>query len=234
MQAKAELEKRLRQLREEELERLLANLQARCEQMLAIQIEVYDGTKRVHGVVLTYPDKKATRAEEQRSQQLSTREGEIVKLATKTLGLLEAEGSSSAFALALESVREDMGHIEKRLDKYDVAQMTQKIEEDVITALKDMIDALKQAQQQLKDQKNQPPKPNNGQPPPQKLLNLLNELKLIRALQVQVNKRTTDYGTQFEGEQSDDQRLQEEIQGLSKRQQKIEEMLKNIATGKNQ
>src|SRR5262249_33979202 len=146
---KKELEKRLRQLREEELERKLANLQARCEQMLAIQIEVYEGTKRVHGVVLTYPDKKPTRAEEQRSQQLSTREGEIVKLATKTMQLLEDEGSSSAFALSLQSVQEDMGHIEKRLDKYDVALMTQRIEEDVIQALKDMIEALKQAQQQL-------------------------------------------------------------------------------------
>ncbi|HLW66171.1 MAG TPA: hypothetical protein VKS79_12740 [Gemmataceae bacterium] len=231
---KKELEKRLRQLREEEMERKLANLRARCEQMLAIQIEVYEGTKRVHGVILTYPDKKPTRAEEQRSQQLSTREGEIVKLASKTMQLLEDEGSASAFALSLQSVQEDMGNIEKRLDKYDVAQMTQKIEEDVIQALKDMIEALKQAQQQLQDQKNQPKPPNPSQPPPQKLLNLLNELKLIRAMQIQVNKRTEDYGSQYKGEQTDDGRLQEEIQGLSKRQTKIEEMLKNIATGKNQ
>jgi len=229
-----ELEKRLRQLREEELERLLANLQSRCERMLAMQQEVYEGTKRVHGVVQTYPDKKPTRAEEQRSQQLSTREGEIVKLANSTLQLLEAEGSAVAFSGALGDVRDDMANVEKRLDKYDVSPFTQRIEEDIIAQLKEMIEALKKAQQDIQDKKNNPPKENNGQPPPQKLLDLLAELKLLRSMQVQVNKRTKDYGATYQGEQADESQVQGEIQQLSKRQVKIEEMLKNIATGKNQ
>src|SRR5262249_33392519 len=89
-EAKQEMEKRLRQHREEEMERLLANLQGRCERMLAMQIEVYEGTKRVDSVIKTYPDQKPTRAEEQRSQQLSTREGEIVKEANGALRLLES------------------------------------------------------------------------------------------------------------------------------------------------
>ena len=46
-QAKAELEEILRQLREEELERMLAMLEARFRKMLQAEIEVYEGTKRV-------------------------------------------------------------------------------------------------------------------------------------------------------------------------------------------
>src|SRR5262249_34235983 len=156
------------------------------------QIEVYEGTKRVYAVIQTYPDKRPTRAEEQRSQQLSTREGEIVKEANKTMQLLESEGSAVAFAMTLESVRDDMVMIEKHLDKYDVGTMTQRTEEDVIAALKDMIEALKKAIQKMKDDKNKPPPPG-GQPPPQRLLDLLAEIKLIRTLQMQVNKRTKDY-----------------------------------------
>jgi hypothetical protein len=230
---KKELEKRLKQLREEELERLLANLQSRCERMLAMQIEVYEGTKRLYAVVQTYPDKKPTRPEEQRSQQLSTKEGEIVKEANKTMQLLESEGSAVAFAMTLESVRDDMMMIEKRLDKYDSGTMTQRMEEDVIAALKDMIEALKKAQKELQDKKNDPKPPPPGQPPPQRLLDLLAELKLIKTLQVQVNKRTKDYGAQYEGEQADDKLVQDELTNLSKRQGKIEQMTKDIATGKN-
>ncbi len=232
--AKEELEKRLRQLREEELERLLANLQSRCERMLAMQIAVRDGTRGVWSVVMTYENKKPTRAEEQRSQKLSTDEGDIVKLANATLQLLGAEGSAVAFAMSLENVREDMGMIERRLDKYDTGTMTQQMEEDVIAALKEMIDALKKAIQKQKDKKNNPPPPSNNPPPPQRLLDLLAELKLIRSQQIQVNKRTSQYGKQDPVEQTDNELIQKELEVIAKRQVRLEDMLKKIATGKNQ
>jgi hypothetical protein len=229
---KKELEKRLRQLREEELERLLANLQARCERMLAMQIEVQSGTKRVYSVVSSLEDKKPTRAEEQQSQQLSTREGEIVKEANRTLQLLSAEGSAVAFAMSLENVRDDMTIVEKRLDKYDVGEITQNTEQYIIDALKEMIEALKKKQQEMKENKNKPQPP--GQPPPQRLLDLLAELKLIRSQQMQLNKRTIDYAATYKGEQTDDPLVAKELELLSKRQVKLEDMLKKIATGKNQ
>jgi hypothetical protein len=231
---KKDLQKRLQQRREEELERLLANLQARCQHMLAMQIEVQSGTKRVWSVILTLENQKPSRAEEQTSQQLSNREGDIVKEANKTLQLLSSEGSAVAFAMSLENVRDDMANIEKRLDKYDDGEFTQQMEQDVIDALKEMIEALKKAIQDNKDKKNNPKPSQQGPPPPQKLLDLLAELKLIRSQQVQVNKRTLDYSKHYQGEQTDDALLQKELEQLSKRQAKLEDMLKKIATGKNQ
>src|SRR5205807_1485474 len=73
-EARRRLEEILRQLREEEQQRLLAALQARCEQMLVLQLQVYDGTVRVDRAVAQNPDKRPTRAEEQRALQLSDRE----------------------------------------------------------------------------------------------------------------------------------------------------------------
>jgi hypothetical protein len=230
---KKELERRLRQLREEELERLLANLQARCERMLAMQIEVQSGTKRVYSVIQSLPDKQATRVEEQQSQQLSSREAEIVRDANRTLQLMSAEGSAVAFALSLEMVRDDMKVIEQRLDRYDVSEFTQQIEQDVIDALKEMIEALKKKRQELQQNKNNPSQPNNNPPPPQRLLDLLAELRLIRSQQLQINKRTIDYARHYQGEQADDPAIQKELEAIAKRQVRIEEMLKKIATGKN-
>ena len=67
--AKKNLEDLLRQLREEELERLLAALQGRCEKMLAMQIQVQIGTESVFKVVDAQADKKPTRQNQTREEQ---------------------------------------------------------------------------------------------------------------------------------------------------------------------
>ena len=44
---------------EEEMQRLLANLQARCERMLALQMEVFEGTVRTEKAIFQNPDGQA-------------------------------------------------------------------------------------------------------------------------------------------------------------------------------
>jgi hypothetical protein len=229
-EARKKLEEILRQLREEELERLLANLQARCEKMLQMQIEVRDGTVRVFKAIEQNPDKKADRLNEQKSLQLSDREQQIADEATKALQLLEAEGSAVAFAEVFLQVREDMRHVTRRLGKADVGSVTQVIEDDIITTLREMIDALKKKQQQMQASKS------NSQSNPkqnQKLLDLLAELKMIRAMQVRVNSRTKVYGEKYKGEQAADADIQKELTDLAMRQQKIFDVTDNLYRGKN-
>ena len=86
--AKKKLEDLLRQIREEELERLLAALQARCEKMLAMQIQVQVGTEGVYRVVETLADKKPNRQNQQDSLKLSDNEKDIVTEATKAIEIL--------------------------------------------------------------------------------------------------------------------------------------------------
>jgi hypothetical protein len=229
-EARRKLEEILRQLREEEIERLLAKLEQRCRFMLQIQIEVYDGTVRVDKAIGTNPDKKASRAEEQRALQLSDREEVIVVEANKAIQILEAEGTAVAFPQMFEQVRDDAKNVARRLGKADVGTVTQVIEQDIIAALKDMIEALKKAQQDLKSQGQGQP----GQPQNQKLIDLLAELKMIRAMQVRVNSRTKVYGQKYAGEQAGEPDIQKELEELAQRQLKIFDVTNNIAKGKNQ
>jgi hypothetical protein len=228
-EARRKLEEILRQLREEEIERLLAKLEQRCRFMLAIQIEVYEGTVRVDKAIGTNPDKKASRAEEQRALQLSDREEVIVVEANKAIGLLEAEGTAVAFPQMFEQVRDDAKNVARRLGKADVGTVTQVIEQDIIAALKDMIEALKKAQQDLKGGQG-----GSGPPQNQKLIDLLAELKMIRAMQVRVNSRTKVYAQQYTGEQAEESGIQKELNELAQRQLKIYDATNNIAKGKNQ
>lgn len=230
-EARKKLEEILRQLREEEIERLLAALQARCERMLTMQIEVYDGTVRVDRAIGETPDKKATRADEQKALQLSDREQKIVDLATEAINLLQAEGSAVAFPEQFIQTREDMRHVTRRLGKADVGSVTQIIEQDIIATLKEMIQALKKQQQRMQANKNQ--QSQQGQPPNQKLIDLIAELKMIKSMQLRVNSRTRVYGEKYPGEQAADPDIVKELADLAQRQLKIYEVTDNIYKGKN-
>jgi hypothetical protein len=231
-EVRKEIERRLKQLREEELERLLANLEARCQRMLALQIEVYEGTKRVHGAIQANEGQKASRNEDLKAGDLSGREGQIVVEANKALQLLEEDGTAVAVPQVLEQARDDMKKVQALLFKTEVGSFCQGIEEDIIAALKEIIEALKKAQQDLKDRKDQPPPPPGGKPPDQRLIDMLAEIRMLRNLQVKINKRTIDYGKQYNGEQADDGKVQDELRSLAQRQVKIEKATKDIATGR--
>jgi len=235
--AKKKLEELLNQIREEELEKLLSALQARCQRMLEMQIRVLAGTERVDKGILGTKDKKADRVHIQDSLKLSDDEKEIVLEASKAIEMLEAEGSAVAFPEVFQQVRSDMIVVQKRLGGTDVGKVTQAIERDIIETLKEMIEALKKARQDLDAKKTPPGQP--GQPPPnqdQKLLDQIAELKMIRSMQVRVNARTQMYGKQYqdvEGEQTRNPELRRELQILSERQERIFDVTNLIARGDN-
>jgi hypothetical protein len=243
-QAKRALEDLLRQLREEEIERLLAKLEQRCRHMLALQIGVRDDTVALDKVIKSNPNSVATRADQQASLVLSDREEEIVKEARAGLALLEEEGSAVAFAEVFSQVKGDMETVAIRLRMTDTGVVTVAIEDQIIDTLKEMIEALKKAQA---DNKKKSQGGGGGQPPPDRLLDLLAELKMIRSMQKRVNARTELYGRQYAGEQAPPpeqgtnseerelyERIQTELKDLSKRQQKIGKVTHDIATGKNE
>lgn len=245
-QAKKALEDLLRQLREEEIERLLARLEARCRHMLALQIGVRDDTVSLDKTIKGNPKSEATRVDQQASNVLSDREEEIVKEARAGRKLLEAEGSAVAFYEVFTEVQGDMETVAARLRKTDTGVVTITIENQIIETLQEMIEALKKAQADNK-KKSQGQSGQSGQPPDQKLLDLLAELKMIRSMQKRVNARTELYGKQYSGEQAPPpdkagseterekyERIQAELKDLSKRQQKISKVTHDIATGKNE
>ncbi|MCC6421674.1 MAG: hypothetical protein IT429_25935 [Gemmataceae bacterium] len=234
--AKKKLEDLLRQLREEELERLLTELKARCEKMLAMQIQVYNGTKAVARSIEGNADKKATRANIQDSLGLSDEEKKIVLEASKAIEMLEAEGSAVAFHEVFTQVREDMKQVQRRLGTTDVGKVTQAVEQDIIDTLQEMIKALEKAKKEMDDKKSKPSPPKDSPPPPpqdQKLLDQIAELKMIRAMQIRVNNRTQLYGRLYEGEQANQPNIQQDLRELADRQERIFDVTNKIAKGEN-
>ena len=184
--AKAELEEILRQLREEEMKRLLAMLEARFIKVLQIQREIYSGTLRLDKIPLV----ERSHSYEIDTGRLSNREAEIVMEVDKALSLLRQEGSSVAMPEAVQEVRDDMQQLVHRLAYGKTEVVTQSIETDVIKALEEIIDALKKAQKDAESKKKPPGPSPNGQPQDPPLIEQLAELKMIRALQMRVNRRT--------------------------------------------
>jgi hypothetical protein len=124
--------------------------------------------------------------------------------------------------------------VQKRLNEARVEKQTQDIEQDIIDQLTMMKEALKKAKQDLQNQQSKPSDANSSGKPNNKLLDLINELKLIKSLQEQVNKRTIGYSKQDPGEQAKDPLIQGELKQLSERQRLLEGMLHKIATEANQ
>jgi hypothetical protein len=229
-QAKNELEQILRQLREEEIERILAVLEARFRKMLQMQEEVYDGTLRLDKI----PEAERTHNQEIESSRLSSKESQIVVEVDKAALLLHEDGGAVAFPEAVEQMRDDMQQVVSRLAGAKVGKITQGIEEDIIAALKEMVAALKKAQKEQDDKKKKPSESQSGEPQDPPLIDMLAELRMIRALQMRVNTRTARYSKMVEGEQAENPELVEAIRRLGERQERVHRVTRDLELGKNQ
>ncbi len=229
-QAKAELEEILRQLREEEMKRMLAMLEARFRQMLDIQIEVYEGTQRLDAV----PAGQRTFSHEIEATRLSNRERDILVLIERVWVLLEEDGTTLALPLAVDELQDDVEDVVQRLAEAKVGRITQGVQEDIIAALEEIIEALKKAMKDLEDQQPPPGEGMEGQPAEMPLVDVLAELKMIRALQMRVNQRTERYSKLIEGEQAENPEIVERLQQLAERQLRVYRVTRDLHLGRNQ
>jgi hypothetical protein len=229
-QAKAELERILRQLREEELERTLTQLVARFRKMLESQIAVYEGTLRLGSV----PAPERDHDEEIEAARLSRQELQIVQEADKALLLLREEGSSIAFPEAVEQMRDDMRLVAEWLAATNVGPITQGVEAEIITALEEVIAALEKARKDLEKNRTPPgQQAGGGQPTEPALVHKLAELKMIRSLQMRINLRTQRFGEMIEGEQAQTADLLEALEQLAERQERVHKATADLEQGRN-
>jgi hypothetical protein len=228
-QAKAELERILRQLREEERERTLTMLAARFRKMLEAQVKVYDGTVRVDKV----PESERGHDQEIESARLSREESLIVREADKAMLLLREEGSSVAFPEAVEQMREDMQQVTARLGDLKVGMLTQELEQDVIAALEETIAALEKALKDLEKNHMPPGQMGAGEAVEPPLVDKLAELKMIRSLQMRINRRTQRYGEMIATQQAETPELIEALDRLAERQQRVYRATIDLSQGRN-
>lgn len=227
-QAKAELERILRQLREEELERTLVLLEARFRKMLDMQTIVYEETKKLDSSQANVPEHEVEIA----SGRLGRQEREIVREADRALVLLREDGTTVAFPEAIEQARDDMRSVEQRLAEVKIGVITQGLEEDIIAALEETLAALQQAIKEMREAKGQPQQ-SSGEPGEQQLVDQLAELRMIRALQNRINRRTKRYGDLIGDQPTADPDLIEALDELSLRQERVFRATRDLDSGRN-
>ena len=227
-EAKEKLEEILRQLREEERELVLEALEARFQKMLAMQMMVYTGTVSIGKV----PEAQRTSRHSSKAIQLARDEEQIVLEAEKTLGLLKEEGSSVAFPEAVEQLKDDMLLVVSRLERMEMGEFTQGVEQDIINALEEIIEALQKAIEDSKKKQQQQSGQQNSQQQEQGLVDMLGELKMLRTLQVRINRMTKRYGDLIESSENVDPDVVNQLQELSRRQARLQKATHYLSMGK--
>lgn len=226
--AKEKFEEILRQLREEEKKKFLAMLEARFRRMLEMQLLVYDGTLKLAKT----PEADRVSRHSAKSIQLARQEEEIAIEATKAITILREEGTAVAFPEAVEQMRDDMRFVVTKLERTDVGELTQGVEKDIIEALEEMIDALQKEMEKMKD-KDQQQQQQQGQQQDPALVDQLAELKMLRTLQLRINRRTKLLGRLTDGEQATKEDVVQQLQDLGDRQARVQKATYDIATGRN-
>jgi len=188
--ARVELEEILRQLREEEVERLLVQLSARVRQMLKDEITVRSGVGEA------IADGGPTgRERELEAARLAREQSKIGVAVRRALALVRDDGSAVAIPQALEHVRDDSDEVTRRLERGDLGGTTRGVLDDLVAALEEMLAAIERART---ERQNQPAgRPGDGRPSrpgEQPLVDALAELRMIRSLQLRVNTRTARLG----------------------------------------
>jgi hypothetical protein len=130
-------------------------------------------------------------------------------------------------------MRDDMLTVVQRLERFEVGELTQNIEKDIIEALEELIEALQKEIEKSKDKKEKPQPPQDQQPQDPALVDQLAELKTLRALQFRVNRRTKILGREVDGEQAVDPDVIKQLRDQARRQEKIQKATYDLSTGRN-
>jgi hypothetical protein len=230
--ARAELEQILRQLREEEVERLLVQLAARVRQMLKDQLAVRSGA----GEAVAEGGPQG-RERELEAARLAREQAGIGAAARRALVLLRDDGSAVAIPQALEQIRDDSDEAVRRLERADIGGTTRGLLDDLVAGLEELLAAVERARS---DQERQEPgRQGEGRPArpgEEPLVNALAELRMLRSLQVRVNTRTARLA-QLLGDGADvveEPDLRATLGRLAERQRLIERAAFDIVQGRTE
>lgn len=224
-EAQKKLEETLKQLREEEKEMILAALEARFQRMLSLQTQIYEDTVALGSTVRAeWLNTAITRCRE-----LSQQQADLTRECSLTVGLLREDGTSVSILIAVEDIESDMKTVASRLQQTKAAELTQSMQTDVIEALKELIET---AQKEMEEMK-QDQKPQQQQSGPQQkaaLVELMAEIKVLRSLQLRVNRRTATVDRLLQENDATEQAgLLNQVEELAIRQNRLTESAGELA-----
>jgi len=213
--AREELEDALRQLREEEQLMLLEALERRLVRMLQQQTKIHKETLSLNIRMreAEKAGKKPPRAVVDKGHQLGDGQSELSVAAEKILDILREEGTTVVIPDVMEDMRKDLDTLAKRLRKLEAGEYTQQIQQDVMETLRELIEVIKE---ELNSRQGGGQQGGDGSEsdPDQGLLPTSAELKMLKSLQVRVNKRTNTFDRMRKKEEPDRLRIAEKQEAV--------------------
>jgi hypothetical protein len=225
-EAAARLEETLKQLREEEKEMLLASLEARLQRMLVAETQIREGTITLAAT----PQKDWLDQYYGRCRELAQQQSELTLQCSQTVSLLREDGTSVAILLAVEDVEADMGSVSGWLQESKVGELTQSVQSDIIESLKQLIETTQKEMQEMKEEQQQQQQQQQSSEQKQGLVELMAEIRMLRNLQLQVNRRTKQVDGLLQKAATDDlPALQKQVHELSLRQHRLTQSARELA-----
>jgi uncharacterized low-complexity protein len=233
-----EIEERLAQLREETQVEKLAKLEARFREMLAVQKDlsartlVIDRKKTDNMGQLARSDRNGLKSlgEDERGLAIIKQEGQADRVplafrAHQALEIIIDDGTSVVFPDVVEQLRDDLVTVGGLMsDNLRTDNYTQALQKEVETTLEELIEALQKAQKQKEGGGGGGGGGGGNEP----LLPGSAELKLLRAAQMRVNRRTAALEAARPMAGEFDSVMKQEVQKVSERQADIGEMTLKI------
>jgi hypothetical protein len=212
--AREELEEALRQLREEEQLMLLEALERRLIRMLQKQTKIHKETLSLNIRMreAAKAGKKAPRAVVDKGRQLGDGQAELSVAAEKILEILREEGTTVVIPDVMEDMRKDLDALAKRLRKLQAGDYTQQMQQDVMETLRELIEVIKE-ELERRQGGGRPGEPQEGDPQ-ENLLPTSAELKMLKSLQLRVNKRTSTFDRMREKDEQDRLRIAEKQEAV--------------------
>ncbi len=181
---------------------LLEALERRLLKMLQKQTKIFKETLSLN-IRLRDVKNKPPRALVDKGRQLGGGETELAVAAEKILDILREEGTTVVIPDVIADMTKDLETLAKRLRKLNAGEYTQQIQQDVIDTLAELIEVIKDELERRQAKQGSGDGPEGD--PDESLLPTSAELKMLKALQLRVNKRTATFDKMRQKE--DEERL---------------------------
>ncbi len=213
-----EIDERLAELAEKMKDEVLVRLEDIFREMLDRQRAASGTTVELHGK--RDADGKLRRADRLALSKLAEEQRDLAEMAREAYDLLIEDATSIVFPTVVEDMRDGLHAVAKLLDGRRTGEYTQTRQKEIETTLEELIDALQKASGGGGGGGG-----GNcqGRPP---LVTPLAELKLLRALQLRVNRRTKAFDKARPAKLDDV--MQAEIANIAELQGEVSEMVERI------
>jgi len=164
-----------------------------------------------------------------RCRELAQQQSELTQECAQTVNLLREDGSSASILLAVEDIEADMGSVTGWLQESSVTELTQSVQTDILESLRQLIEATQQEMQEMKEHEHEQQQNQNSQEKPG-LVKLMAEIRMLRTLQLQVNRRTKQLDGLMQSVTTEEQpALRKQLHELAVRQQRLIVTAKELA-----